>query len=257
MTRGRDGRRSDPMGRRRTLNLRLVGFQGLRRLRPRTRRGQIAYVAVVLVFVAVPGGLEAASFSSASGRGATEDILQSPGFSALAPSVQAGLSAQVAQLNSVPPAPETGATPPPAAQASVALPTPGIVATQQGPFSPEEFIVTSEWSGDVNGQWWTVYAGGQGDGAAPQGAKAGVVVYRDPANLNTGQPVGLGTLLTPVDGTMTLTSANGGVLDAVAQGGASYALNLASSSGTAPVGLGAQAATSRRAHRLGLVLLHR
>ena len=90
-------------------------------------------------------------------------------------------------------------------------PITGIISTHQGPFSPQQFAVSNVWTGYVNGQYYTLYAGSEqhpGSGAPPQ---AGVILYSDPANVNSGMsPTRVGVYLAGQnESSLTVQSASG------------------------------------------------
>lgn len=95
------------------------------------------------------------------------------------------------------PMPKSQAGPPPQwIQPSSSPPLTGIFASHQAPFSPSWFFVQNAWTGEVNGQYYTLYAGQKEhprSGASPQ---AGVIVYADPANaFGSAQPRQVGIYL--------------------------------------------------------------
>lgn len=120
--------------------------------------------------------------------------------------------------------------PPRALQPAPTAPLTGIVASHQAPFSSSWFSVENAWTGQVNGQYYTVYDGQKlypGTGGTPE---AGVVVYSDPANVFGGsQPHEVGLYLSAT-GTSPLRIVNvqGAVLDLVTSSGRSVIFNVSS-----------------------------
>lgn len=75
-------------------------------------------------------------------------------------------------------------------------PITGIISTHQGPFSPQQFAVSNVWTAYVNGHYYTVYAGSEQHPRSGAPAQAGIMLYSDPANVNSGmRPTRLGIYL--------------------------------------------------------------
>lgn len=118
--------------------------------------------------------------------------------------------------------------PPHAVQPAPTAPLTGIVASHQAPFSASWFSVENAWTGRVNGQYYTVYAGQKlypGTGGTPE---AGVVVYSDPANVFGGsQPHEVGLYLSATGTSpLRIVSVHGALLSLVSSSGRSMTFNV-------------------------------
>jgi len=97
----------------------------------------------------------------------------------------------------------------------------------QGPFSATAFTVRNFWQGPVGLDWVLVYAGAKRE-AANDTAQGALRLYNEPTDADgVYHLVPVGTYLAPNgDGALTVTAANGDVLQLRTEGGGVLSFNL-------------------------------
>lgn len=107
-------------------------------------------------------------------------------------------------------------------------PLTGIFDMRQAPFPPGLFAVQNSWCGQVDGQYYSVYVGQKGNPENQVPEQAGVVVFADPSNVNSGaEPKEVGMFLAPVgDTALRVVSSAGGVLNLVTPSGTKVTFTL-------------------------------
>ena len=122
-------------------------------------------------------------------------------------------------------APKPSSTTAPKAQAAISqAPETGITLGHDAPFPPSQFLASGSWTTEVNGQYYTVFAGVDNHDATGVAQTAGVVVYSDPTDVNSGSaPKLVGTYDdAAAAGSFTPVSSSGGVLTLTDTSGAKY-----------------------------------
>jgi hypothetical protein len=122
--------------------------------------------------------------------------------------------------------------PPQSVQPVPTAPLTGIVASHQAPFPASWFWVDNAWTGQVDGQYYTVYAGQKEHPSSGGTAEAGVVVYSDPANVFGGsQPREVGVYLSATGASpLRIVSVHGALLYLVSSSGQLVTFNVSSKS---------------------------
>jgi hypothetical protein len=106
----------------------------------------------------------------------------------------------------------------------------GIVAMQQGPFSPLEFTVRNFWQGPVGANWLLVYAGAtrNADGSLAAGA---LRIYTETATSSGDYALHqVGVYAAPRGGALTIVAATGNILTLHAASGATLSFDLTTNS---------------------------
>jgi hypothetical protein len=92
----------------------------------------------------------------------------------------------------------------------------GLVNDRQGPAGTNQtFHSTSHWAGNVDGQWYIVYAGAAAAPDTNENTRPELRIYKEPTDLNSGEPNVLVGSYTPPGGghqPLTIASASAGVL---------------------------------------------
>lgn len=169
------------------------------------------------------------------GAGGAVAYATTTGYSAWPPAKAARATAQQAALAKARahpfPKSDVGA-PPQSVQPVPTAPLTGIVASHQAPFSASWFSVDNAWTGQVHGQYYSVYAGQKEHPRTGGTAEAGVVVYSDPADVFGGsQPREVGVYLSATGASpLRIVSVHGALLNLVTSSGHSVTFNVSSKS---------------------------
>jgi hypothetical protein len=109
-----------------------------------------------------------------------------------------------------------------------------ITGLQQGPGGPpgtsQVFTSTGQWIGEVNGQWYQVYAGAKATPGSGETVRSELLIYLGPKNINTTEREHqIGTAIPPEGGTLPLkiTAASGSVLTIETGTGSTLKFNVA------------------------------
>lgn len=120
---------------------------------------------------------------------------------------------------------------PPAAFAGTPRKVVGLVSDPQVPGRLEQrFHATGHWVGQVGGQWYVVLAGARSAPATGTNLASAVVVFREPAEFNSGaESTLIGEYVAPGGSTeeLRISAVEGDVLQLTAKSGRSFAFNLA------------------------------
>jgi hypothetical protein len=109
-----------------------------------------------------------------------------------------------------------------------------ITGLQQGPGGPPGtnmvFTSTGDWIGEVNGQWYQIYAGAKATPGSGQTVRSELLIYLGPKNINTTEREHqIGTAVPPEGGTrpLKITAASGSVLTIETATGSTLKFNVA------------------------------
>jgi len=109
-----------------------------------------------------------------------------------------------------------------------------ITGLQQGPGGPPGtnmvFTSTGSWIGEINGQWYHIYAGAKATPGSGETVRSELLIYLGPKNINTTErEQQIGTAVPPEGGTLPLkiTAASGSVLTIETGTGSTLKFNVA------------------------------
>lgn len=117
---------------------------------------------------------------------------------------------------------------PSAGVANAPLPSPqrqaGIVSMHQGPFPPSTFVVRNFWQGPVGSEWVLAYAGATQESPDRPPQLGAVRLYSESASMQLSE---IGVFpAAPGTAPLTITAANGDVLQLRSDSGATLSFNL-------------------------------
>jgi hypothetical protein len=120
-----------------------------------------------------------------------------------------------------------------AAAAPLARPS-GLSTSREGPLGTDHrFVSTGNWSGEIAGRWYQVYAGAKVAPSTGGAIRSELLVYAAPANPRSDErPTFLGAFVPPGGGSepLTIAAVNGDALEIKTSTGAVVSFNVASQS---------------------------
>jgi hypothetical protein len=106
----------------------------------------------------------------------------------------------------------------------------GLVSDPQGPIGTNQtFHATGHWVGEVEGQWYLIYAGAKASPDTNQDTRSELLVYKEPAEVGVGdEHIFVGAYVPPAGGTepLTITSASESTLSLRTSTGATLSFNV-------------------------------
>lgn len=201
---------------------------GNRRVRSRELlRRPIVVLGLGVLLLAAVGASSALAASGQSPAQRAAGIVKRD-FPGLSGSKQRMIGRELARGLTAAPAPK----PPDPSSLPVPVQTPaeGTVTSQDSPLPHDVFAPTGNWSGPFGGAWWDVFAGQQGPDDPAGSSLAEVVVFQQPADVNSGQPwTYVGSFGFPgLTSSFAIQSVSDGVVTLTDQSGGSYAFSLSS-----------------------------